>query len=101
MFDIGGGELILIVLVILLLFGPKKIPEFAKMLRRGIIEMKKAQSQFQTHIDDISDEIKKPVDVVKERIESNLTLDQIHVIKDKSDINTDLKNEIGKPDDKL
>lgn len=39
---IGTGELIVILCVVLLLFGGKKLPEFARNLGRGIREFKKA-----------------------------------------------------------
>lgn len=39
----GGGELILIVLAILLLFGGKKIPELMKGIGKGIREFKDAR----------------------------------------------------------
>ena len=39
---IGSGEIIVILCVILLLFGGKKLPEFAKNLGKGIKEFKKA-----------------------------------------------------------
>lgn len=39
---IGSGELIVILCVLLLLFGGKKLPEFAKNLGKGIREFKKA-----------------------------------------------------------
>lgn len=58
MFDIGGGELILILLVILLLFGPKKIPEFAQMVGKGMNNIKKAQSQLQSQIHNMQQEMK-------------------------------------------
>jgi len=38
---IGTGELILILCVVLLLFGGKKLPELARSLGRGIKEFKK------------------------------------------------------------
>jgi len=39
---IGGGELIVILCVVLILFGGKKLPEFARSLGEGIREFKKA-----------------------------------------------------------
>lgn len=39
---IGSGELIVILGVVTLLFGGKKIPEFAKNLGKGVREFKKA-----------------------------------------------------------
>ncbi len=52
MFDnIGIGELIIIFLVILVLFGAKKIPDLAQGLGKGIREFKKAVRDVQ---DDVS-----------------------------------------------
>lgn len=39
---IGSGELIVILCVMLILFGGKKLPEFARSLGKGIREFKKA-----------------------------------------------------------
>ena len=52
--DLSIGKILLIVLVILLFFGPKKIPDIAQSLGKGIREFKKAMR-------DVSDEIQKPV----------------------------------------
>ena len=55
MFGLGSGEILLILFIILLLFGAKKLPELAKGLGKGINEFKKASK-------DIKDEIDKTVD---------------------------------------
>src|ERR1041385_9138644 len=44
---LGGWEIILIMAVILLLFGAKKLPELAKGLGTGIKEFKKATTDVQ------------------------------------------------------
>lgn len=44
MFRLGMGELIVILLIILLLFGGSKLPEIAKSLGKAIREFKKAVS---------------------------------------------------------
>ncbi|HRP02532.1 MAG TPA: twin-arginine translocase TatA/TatE family subunit [Candidatus Kapabacteria bacterium] len=44
MFGLGSTEIILIVLVLVLLFGAKKIPELMKGLGSGIKEFKKASN---------------------------------------------------------
>jgi len=41
---IGSAEVIVILCIVLLLFGGKKLPEFAKSLGQGIREFKKATS---------------------------------------------------------
>jgi sec-independent protein translocase protein TatA len=42
LFNLGGGEIILILAIVLILFGAKKLPELAKGLGQGIQEFKKA-----------------------------------------------------------
>ena len=42
LFNLGGGEIILILAIVLILFGAKKLPELAKGLGQGIKEFKKA-----------------------------------------------------------
>ncbi len=39
---IGTGEILVILVVVLILFGGKKLPEFARSLGQGIREFKKA-----------------------------------------------------------
>ena len=41
-FNVGGGEIILVLALALILFGGKKLPELAKGLGNGIREFKKA-----------------------------------------------------------
>lgn len=45
MWGLSGGEIVLIVVVVLVLFGARKIPEFAKGLGQGIKEFKKASDE--------------------------------------------------------
>jgi sec-independent protein translocase protein TatA len=56
MFDIGGGELMLILIAVLIFFGPKKLPELAQSLGRGIREFKRAQREFTDHINQAIDQ---------------------------------------------
>ena len=53
---LSGGELILVAVVVLVLFGAKKIPEFAKGLGQGIKEFKKASTDVQSEIQRSMDE---------------------------------------------
>jgi sec-independent protein translocase protein TatA len=63
MFDVGGPELLLILLAVILLFGPKKIPEISQMLGKGVQKVRNAQSQFQEQMRDIEKEMKSSVDL--------------------------------------
>jgi len=51
--DLSFGKLLIIVLVIMVLFGAKKIPDLAQGLGKGIREFKKA-------LRDVEDEVKTP-----------------------------------------
>ena len=55
----GGGEWIFIILVVVLLFGAKKIPELARGLGRGIREFKDASKEIKAEIDQEANEIKR------------------------------------------
>ncbi len=47
----GGSELILIVLIVLLMFGGKKIPDLMKGIGKGIREFKEAKDQVGSEIE--------------------------------------------------
>jgi sec-independent protein translocase protein TatA len=48
--NLGGGEVVLILLVILLMFGGKGIPNIAKALGKGIREFKDATNGIQKDV---------------------------------------------------
>lgn len=53
--NLGTGEIILIVAVILLLFGGKKIPELMRGLGKGV-------KSFKQGMNEMEDELKKPLE---------------------------------------
>jgi len=71
--NLGGSEVILIVLVILLLFGGKGIPGIAKSLGKGIREFKDATEGIQKDIREstsgITDEVNEQIQEVKKELE--------------------------------
>ena len=54
-FNLGTGEVILIVAVILLLFGGRKIPELMKGIGKGV-------KSFRQGMNEVEDELKKPIE---------------------------------------
>ncbi len=50
LFNLGGGEIILILALILILFGARKLPELAKGLGQGIKEFKKATREVSEEV---------------------------------------------------
>lgn len=58
----GGSEWIIIALAVLIFFGAKKIPEFAKGLGRGIREFKDAVKDVKKEVDEAGKEVPKKID---------------------------------------
>ncbi len=50
--SLGGWEILLIVLVLLIFFGAKKIPELARGLGKGIREFKDATKEIKNEIEE-------------------------------------------------
>ena len=49
----GGTEMILIFLVVLLLFGAKKVPELFRSLGKGVNEFRKAKNEWEQDINEV------------------------------------------------
>lgn len=54
-FNLGTGEIILIVAIVLLLFGGRKIPELMRGLGKGV-------KSFKQGMNEVEDELKKPLE---------------------------------------
>ncbi len=55
MFGIGTPEILIIIVVALLIFGPTKLPELGKTLGKGLREFKKASSDLKEQINPLND----------------------------------------------
>ncbi len=62
---IGGPEIVVILLFIVIFFGSKKIPELAKGLGRAMREVKDASTEIKREIRDTSTSIKDDFDIKK------------------------------------
>lgn len=47
MFGLGPSELIIIFIIVFLVFGPKKLPQIARAIGKGIREFKKLMREFE------------------------------------------------------
>jgi sec-independent protein translocase protein TatA len=63
---LGGQELLVILIIVILLFGAKKIPELAKGLGTGIKEFKKASNEADKQLN-VKDDVAKNDDPPKEK----------------------------------
>ena len=56
MFGIGAGELLIILIAGLVIFGPSKLPEVGRAIGKGLREVRKAQAAFSATLDEVSDD---------------------------------------------
>jgi len=62
---IGGPEIVVVLLFIVMFFGSKKIPELAKGLGKAMREVKDASNEIKKEIRDSATSIKDDLDVKK------------------------------------
>lgn len=68
MFGIGAGELLIILIAGLVIFGPGKLPEVGRAIGKGLREFRKAQAAFSATLDEVSEEkVKKEKKVEAEK----------------------------------
>ncbi|HYA86333.1 MAG TPA: TatA/E family twin arginine-targeting protein translocase [Nitrospirota bacterium] len=59
MFGLGLGELLVIFVIALVVFGPKKLPEIGRSVGRAMMEFKKASQEFQESMREEMKEVEK------------------------------------------
>jgi len=65
MFGLGIPELIVIFVIALIVFGPKKLPDLGKSIGRAMAEFKKAQQEFQDSVQAEMKEVEKTAELEK------------------------------------
>lgn len=68
-FNLGAGEIFMVLLIVLLLFGANKIPEFARGLGKGIRQFKDATGNIQNDIENSIKETKKDLQETNENLD--------------------------------
>lgn len=66
--SIGMPELILIFIVALLVFGPKKLPEIGKSIGKGLAEFKRASDDLKKTIEQEIEQGKTEISAVKDQV---------------------------------
>jgi sec-independent protein translocase protein TatA len=57
---LGTTEIIVIAILVLVLFGAKKLPMFARSLGKSMGEFKKAREEFETELQKAQEEVERP-----------------------------------------
>ncbi|MFH1320017.1 MAG: twin-arginine translocase TatA/TatE family subunit [Bacteroidota bacterium] len=90
---ISAPEIFVVILVVLLLFGAKKIPEIARGLGKGMREFKKATSDIKKEFSEGNPEIAKEIKEIRETasdIKKGIS-ESTNIVKDIKDVKDKLK----------
>lgn len=68
-FDISGGEIFVILLVVFVVFGPDKIPEIARWIGKSVNEIKKATNEITEEISKETKDLKETTNKLKDDIQ--------------------------------
>jgi sec-independent protein translocase protein TatA len=67
--SIGGSEILFILLVVLLLFGSKRIPDVARMMGKGMREFRKATDEIKKEINEETREMSNDFNKIKKDLQ--------------------------------
>ena len=80
----GTPELIIIGVLVLVLFGAKKLPTFARSLGKSMGEVKKAREEFETELTRAQEEVErptiKPLEAPKEKRQPVTTAEHVEQV---------------------
>lgn len=96
--SIGFPEIILIFIVVLLLFGPQKLPDFAKTMGKTLREFRRTVNEAKATIEeelekaDITEDIKEIEQEIKDAADIEKVIEDTEMGKDLKAIKEDLKD---------
>ncbi len=90
-FDISGGELLIIMLVVFLVFGPDKMPEMARKAGRLMNQMKKASNDLTKEFTKETSVLKNEIDAAHAKVEEQIGSVRREVNRTKAQVVDDLK----------
>ncbi len=68
MWNLGFPEIVIIFIVALVIFGPRKLPELGRSLGRGLSEFKRASNELKRTWEDEVEAVKHEVEVEKDEL---------------------------------
>lgn len=88
--DVSGGELLIILLVVFLVFGPEKMPEMARKAGRLMNQMKKASNDLTREFKKETSGIQDEIDAAHSKIKDQVASVNREFNRTKAQVNTEL-----------
>ena len=99
----GGGEILLILLAVLVLFGADKMPGIARGIGKGMREFQKAADEIKSEFANSTSDIRNEMNNIRSNVQDNISQAKQTMDETRSDVSqvTDVKTEAGpsKPDE--
>ena len=95
--DVSGGELLIIMLVVFLVFGPEKMPEMARKAGRLMNQMKKASSDLTREFKKETSVIQNEIDAAKSKVKDQVESVNREFNRTKAQVNADVKIDLEPP----
>src|SRR5580700_4962444 len=97
MFNVGGGEMVVIVLLALLLFGPKELPKIARTIGKAMTEFRRAQNDLKSTFNREMANLERETGV-KELVATNFQSEPYNYEFDGNDTGDDYYTDYGHSD---
>jgi sec-independent protein translocase protein TatA len=91
--DISGGELLVIMLVVFLVFGPDKMPDMARKAGRLMNQMKKASNDLTREFKKETSELQNEINTVKSKVNEQVESVNREFNRTKAGITNEMKTE--------
>lgn len=80
--DISSGEILVIILVVMFLFGPKQIPVIARTIGKGLYELRRASDQIKREVmqeaNSLEHSVKDPISKIIEEPGNKVTDNELN-----------------------
>ncbi len=97
MFNVGGPEMVAIILLALLLFGPKELPKIARTIGKAMTEFRRAQNELKTTFNREMENLERETGV-KELVATNFQSEPYNYEFDGNDAGEDYYHDYGHSD---
>jgi len=96
-FGIGAGELLVILLLLFLFFGPARLPEIAGMIGKAMRKLKQVSAEMNKNLQEISNEVKETGKEADSAVSGStgLSKDLKDISKEMGDIAKEVSNSVG------